>query len=129
MEYTFLKEEIESILLFATAPVYLIILSILQSKNLKLLDRLKNKKLVEDQKRTVLANLTRLKWRTLFYLLPGLILHQIGYLVFVDSIRGGYFISMVIMYLIYAGIAFVNFYLRGAGVLKDIGKFNGLPGN
>jgi hypothetical protein len=33
------------------------------------------------------------------------------------------------MYVIYVLIALINFYLKGAGILKDIGDFNGLPGN
>ena len=63
-------------------------------------------------------------------MLIGIVIHLILYLIFTSpSIRPGYFISIFIMYVIYVLIALINFYLKGAGILKDIGNFNGLPGN
>lgn len=130
MEYTFLKEEIESLLLFATVPVYLIILSFLQSKNLKIIDQLKNKKLKKEQKLEILSNRKKLKLKIPFFILIGMMAHVFAYLIFSGSFfRYGYFISITIMYLIYLGIGYGNFYLKGAGVLNDIGPSGWLPGN
>lgn len=130
MTFTFLQEEIESILLFATAPVYLVIVGMLQSKNLKILDKLKDKKTSKGEKTVLLKRLKKMKRVTPLLMLIGIIIHLILYLIFTSpSIRPGYFISIFIMYVIYVLIALINFYLKGAGILKDIGNFNGLPGN
>ena len=59
MTFTFLQEEIESILLFATAPVYLVIVGMLQSKNLKILDKLKDKKTSKGEKTILLKRLKK----------------------------------------------------------------------
>jgi len=130
MTFTFLQEEIESILLFATAPVYLVIVGMLQSKNLKILDKLKDKKTSKGEKTVLLKRLKKMKRVTPLLMLIGIVIHLILYLIFTSpSIRPGYFISIFIMYVIYVLIALINFYLKGAGILKDIGNFNGLPGN
>ncbi|MDD2982429.1 MAG: hypothetical protein PHQ74_03490 [Crocinitomicaceae bacterium] len=130
MTYLFLKEELESFLLFATAPVYLVIVGKLQTENLKILAVLKNKKTTKQQKITLLKRLKKLKRITPLLMLIGLLTHVILYLIFRhESIRYGYFISMLIMYVIYVAIALINFMLRGAGILKHVGNFNGLPGN
>jgi len=130
MTFTFLQEEIESILLFATAPVYLVIVGMLQSKNLKILDKLKDKKTSKGEKTILLKRLKKMKRVTPLLMLIGIVIHLILYLIFTSpSIRPGYFISIFIMYVIYVLIALINFYLKGAGILKDIGNFNGLPGN
>jgi len=130
MTFTFLQEEIESILLFATAPVYLVIVGMLQSKNLKILDKLKHKKTSKGEKTVLLKRLKKMKRVTPLLMLIGIVIHLILYLIFTSpSIRPGYFISIFIMYVIYVLIALINFYLKGAGILKDIGNFNGLPGN
>ena len=130
MTFTFLQEEIESILLFATAPVYVGIIGLLQSKNLKILKKLKQKGTSEIEKLTLVKSLRKLKFLTPVLMLIGIILHIVPYLIFSSpSIRPGYFVSIFIMYVIYVLIAWINFYLKGAGILKDIGDFNGLPGN
>lgn len=130
MTYIFLKEEFESFLLFATAIVYLIIVGKLQSRNLKILEILKNKKTSKEEQSLLLKRLKKLKRITPLLMLIGLATHLILYLIFRhDAIRYGYFISMTIMYVIYVLIALINFMLRGAGILKHIGNFNGLPGN
>ena len=130
MSFTFLHEELESILLFVTAPIYLTIVGVLQSKNLKILVELKRKKTSDDDKSLLLDKLKRLKRRTPLFMLLGVIVHVVLYLIFShNELRPGYFISMSVMYIIYVAIAWVNFYLKGAGILKDIGGFNGLPGN
>ena len=130
MTYIFLKEEFESFLLFATAIVYLIIVGKLQSRNLKILEILKNKKTSKEEQSFLLKRLKKLKRITPLLMLFGLLTHLILYLIFRhDAIRYGYFISITIMYVIYVLIALINFMLRGAGILKHIGNFNGLPGN
>ena len=130
MVFTFLQEEFESILLFVTAPIYLTIVGVLQSKNLKIIVKLKCKKTSDDDKSLLLDKLKRLKRRTPLFMLLGAIVHVGLYLIFShNEIRPLYFISISIMFIIYVVIAWINFYLKGAGILKDIGNFNGLPGN
>jgi len=130
MTFTFLQELIETILLFATAPIYFTIVGILQSKNLKLLKALRNKEIEAQAKNDLLRKLKKLKLRTPVFMLIGVSIHALAYLIFgMDEFRYGYFISIAIMYFIYTLIALINFYLKGAGILKDIGDFNGLPGN
>lgn len=130
MTFTFLQEEFESLLLFATAPVYFIIIGILQSKNLKILKELKRKSTGDTVKSKLTKDLRKLKRLIPVFMLIGITIHLAAYICFVnDEFRSGYFISMIIIYVIYVLIARVNFYLKGAGVLKDIGGFNGLPGN
>ena len=130
MTYIFLKEEIESFLLFATAPVYLVIVGKLQNRNLKILEVLKNKKTTKQEKIVNIQLLKKLKRITPILMLIGILTHLILYLIFnYSAIRYGYFISMTIMYVIYVLIALINFMLRGAGILKYVGDFNGLPGN
>jgi len=130
MTFTFLQYEIESILLFVTAPVYITIVGILQSKNLKALNVLKRKDKNDSEKAIVIGRLKRLKHLTPIIMLIGLSFHFLTYMIFsTGQIRYGYFISMTIMYLIYVLFALINFFLKGAGILKDIGNFNGLPGN
>ena len=130
MTFTFLQEEIESILLFATAPVYLIIVGMLQSRNLKVLKEGKRKGLSDLEKSQLRKRLRKLKLLTPFLMLIGIAVHIIAYLLFAyEDIRLGYFVSICIMYVLYVLIAWINFYLKGAGILKDIGDFNGLPGN
>lgn len=130
MTFTFLKEEIETILLFATAPIYLAIVGILQSKNLKILKKIKRKQIDVQAKRELLRNLKNLKFMTPVFMLIGLTAHVIAYLIFgMEELRHNYFISISIMYVLYTLIALINFWLKGAGILKDIGDFNGLPGN
>lgn len=130
MSFTFLKEEIETITLFASAPVYFTIVGILQSKNLKFLEKLKNKKDTIEEKKFLLKRLKKMKFLTPVYMLIGAFFHILIYLFFgMIDFRYGYLISIGIMYFIYTLIALINFYLKGAGILKDIGNFNGLPGN
>lgn len=130
MTYTFLQEDLESILLFVTAPIYLTIIGILQSKNLKVLGTLKNKKIENKEKKKLLKKLQKLKFLTPILMLSGITIHALLYVIFNDEVfRSGYLISMGIMYVIYTVIALINFWLKGAGILKDIGDFNGLPGN
>jgi hypothetical protein len=130
MTFTFLQKEIETILLFATAPIYLTIVGILQSKNLKILEKVKRKETDAPAKRELLKKLRKLKFMTPVVMLIGLIIHILAYLLFgTEEIRNGYFISIYIMYVIYSIIGLINFWLKGAGILKDIGDFNGLPGN
>ena len=130
MTFTFLQEEIESLLLFVTAPVYITIISLLQSKNLKALEILKRKDKIVSEKTITISKLRRLRRLTPLLMLIGLTIHILIYLILSsEQIRPGYFISMSIMYVIYVLFALINFYLKGAGILKDIGNFNGLPGN
>ena len=129
MTYTLLEENIEAHIMFATAPIYVAILVWLQSKNLKVLEKLKSKRTNEKEKKTQLQKLKRLKRQTPFLMLIGLSVHLITYVSCIDTpARSGYYISIAIMYVIYTLISYLNFYLKGAGVLKDIGDFNGLPG-
>lgn len=130
MSLTFLQSPIESILLFATAPVYLTIIGILQSKNLKTLKQLNHKKRIVNEKIILVKKLRKLNRLTPLLLLMGFGVHTTAYLILnSNAVRSGYFISMSIMYFIYLSIAWINFYLKGTGILKDIGDFNGLPGN
>ncbi|MFT6981305.1 MAG: hypothetical protein ACJAUD_000068 [Crocinitomicaceae bacterium] len=130
MTFTFLQEEIESILLFATAPVYITIIALLQSKNLKILDQLRSEKTNQIEQKALIKRLRKLKFLTPLFMLIGISVHIMAYLFFASlSIRSGYFVSICMMYVIYVLIAWINFYLKGAGILKDIGNFNGLPGN
>jgi K+-sensing histidine kinase KdpD len=130
MTFTFLQEELESILIFVTAPIYLTIVSLLQSKNLKILNSLKRKKKTDLENNELKKKLIKLKYLTPVFMLIGLAVHITLYLIFSsENIRLAYFISISIMYIIYVLIAIINFYLKGAGVLKDVGNFNGLPGN
>lgn len=130
MTYIFLEEELESILLFVTAPIYFTIVGFIQSKNLKILGQLKSKKLTKLEKESFLKDFKKLKFSIPFLMLIGFTIHISSYILFSSSsIRLGYFISIGIMYLIYVFIALINYYLRGAGILKNIGRFNGLPGN
>lgn len=130
MEYVFLHEEIESILLFATAPIYLTIVGILQSKNLKTLALLKNKKISKDSVMLLSKKLKRLKYVTPLLMLIGLVVHLILYFLFrMEHFRYGYLISICIMYTIYTLIALINFWIKGSGILKNIKPFQGLPGN
>lgn len=130
MIFTFLEEGIESLLLFATAPIYITILTVLQSKNLTTLNKLKNRKIEKSEKIKLLKRHQRLKYLTPIIMLIGLFMHIIVYLIFSDDVfRYGYFLSIAIMYTIYTLIAIINFWIKGAGILKDIGDFNGLPGN
>ena len=130
MAFTFLQEEIESLLLFVTAPIYLTIIGILQSRNLKALKIITQKRKSDSEKSAALQKIKKLKHLTPVLMLIGLSFHFLIYIIFsFDQIRNGYFISMIIMYLIYVLFALINFFLKGAGVLKDIGNFNGLPGN
>ena len=129
MAFTFLQEEIESILLFATAPAYLAILIILQSRNLKLLEKLKQKGTSDLEKIDSIRRLKKLKFLTPALMLLGFLLHLILYLsICSQEIRPDYFISISIMYVVYVIVAWINFYLKGAGILKDVGDYNGLPG-
>lgn len=130
MAFTFLKETIETILLFATAPVYFTIVGILQSKNLKILEKIKRKQIDAQVKRELLKKLKNLKFMTPVFMMIGFTVHVLAYLLFgMEELRYAYFISISIMYVIYTLIALINFWLKGAGILKDIGDFNGLPGN
>lgn len=130
MTFTFLQEEIESLLLFVTAPIYLTIIGLLQSRNLKALKIITQKRKSDSEKSVALKKIKRLKRLTPLLMLIGLSFHILIYIIFSsDQIRNGYFISMIIMYLIYVLFALINFFLKGAGILKDIGNFNGLPGN
>jgi len=98
-------------------------------QNLNILDKLKSKRTTDREKKTQLQKLKRLKRQTPFLMLIGLSVHLIIYLSYIDTpVRSGYYISIAIMYVIYTLIAYLNFYLKGAGVLKDVGDFNGLPG-
>lgn len=128
MQYTFLEDTTEAYILFATAPIYVAILAWLQSKNLKVLEILKSKRTTEKEKKAEFQKLKRLKRQTPFLMLIGFVIHLLTYVTYIDtSVRPGYFISIVIMYIIFTLIAYLNFYMKGAGVLKDIGDFNGLP--
>ena len=130
MTFTFLQEEIETILLFATAPIYLTIVGILQSRNLKILEKVKRKDTDAPAKRELLKKWRKLKFMTPVVMLIGLTIHILAYFLFgMEEIRYGYFISICIMFVIYSLISLINFWLKGAGILKDIGDFNGLPGN
>lgn len=130
MVFIFLKETIETILLFATAPVYFTIVGILQSKNLKILEKIKRKQIDAQAKRELLKKLKNLKFMTPVFMMIGFTVHVLAYLLFgMEELRYAYFISISIMYVIYTLIALINFWLKGAGILKDIGDFNGLPGN
>ena len=130
MTFTFLQYAIESILLFATAPIYVVIIGMLQSKNLSILEKVRSKKMDPETKREALKKLKKLKFLTPLYLLIGFIIHVIAYLIFgIEEFRYGYLISIGIVYVFFTLIALINFWLKGAGILKDIGDFNGLPGN
>ena len=129
MEYTLLEEDIETYILFGIAPVYFIILSVIQSKYLKNLKKIENKHVKSDVKRIALERIKRLKRIAPAYLLIGAALHSIAYLIFAGSVfRYGYFISIGIFYLIFAAIMYINFLLKGSSILKDTGDFSGLPG-
>lgn len=130
MTFTFLKEEIETILLFATAPIYLTMVGVLQSKNLKIVAEMKRKEIDALAKKRLMKKWKKLKFMAPIVLLIGFAIHILTYLLFrMDEIRYGYFVSIGIMHIIYSLITLINFWLKGAGILKDIGNFNGLPGN
>lgn len=61
MSFTFLHSPIESILLFATAPVYFTLIAILQSKNLKILKELSRKKRIKNESIIGVKKLKQLK--------------------------------------------------------------------
>ena len=83
-----------------------------------------------ETKREALKKLKKLKFLSPFYLLIGFIIHVIAYLIFgIEEFRYGYLISIGIVYVFFTLIALINFWLKGAGILKNIGDFNGLPGN
>ena len=130
MAFNILEEDIETFVLFAIAPVYFVILSVIQNKHLKNLKKIENKYIKKEVKKSSLNTIRRLKKRTPLYLLIGAAVHLIGYLIFVGpDFRYGYFISIVFFYAIFWLIMYINFILKGASILKDTGDFGGLPGN
>lgn len=129
MAYTILEEDIETYVLFGIAPVYFVLLSVIQSKYLKHLKKIENKYIKPEVKKNSVVLIKRLKRITPFYLLIGAMVHSIAYLIFAGSVfRYGYFISIVFFYLIFVAIMYINFLLKGSSILKDTGDFGGLPG-
>ena len=129
MPYTILEEDIETYILFGIAPVYLIVLSIIQNRHLKSLKKIENKYIKPEVKKNALALIKKLKKTTPLYLLIGAAVHSITYLIFAGSaFRYGYFISIGFFYLMFAAIMYVNFIIKGSSILKDTGDFGGLPG-
>ena len=128
-QFTFLDIELESYVLFTVIPIYLILVGVLQSKNLKILSDIKRINTSSSEKTDLLKQLKKLKFRTSFIMLAGIFIHIAIYLVFTEEIRHEYFLSIFIVYTFFVFFALANFHLKGASVLKDIGSFNGLPGN
>jgi hypothetical protein len=85
MQFTFLEDNTEAYILFATAPVYVAILVWLQSKNLKIIEKLKNKRTNEKEKLAQFRLLKRLKRQTPFLILIGLSVHLIIYVSYIDT--------------------------------------------
>ena len=129
MEYSLLEEDIETFILFSIAPVYIIVLSVIQNKYLKSLKKIENKYVKSDAKKNAIALIKKLKKMTPLYLLIGAAVHLIVYLIFAGSVfRYGYFVSIGFFYLIFLTFMYVNYLLKGASILKDTGDFGGLPG-
>ena len=129
MEYTILEEDIETYILFGIAPIYFIVLSVIQNKHLKSLKKIENKYIKPEVKKNALVLIRRLKRMTPLYLLIGAVVHSMAYLIFAGSVfRYGYFISIGFFYLIFIAIMYINFLLKGSSILKDTGDFGGLPG-
>ena len=105
MAYTILEEDIETYILFGIAPVYFIVLSIIQNRYLKSLKKIENKYLKQDVKKNALARIKKLKRTTPLYLLTGAVVHSIAYIILAGSdFRYGYFISIGFFYLIFTAI-------------------------
>lgn len=129
MEYALLKEDIETYILFGIAPAYFILLSIIQSRYLTYLKQVENKLNKKEFRETALHKIKKLKKKAPFILCIGAVIHTVSYLIFAFSaIRAGYFISIGLFYILFLTIAYVNFKLKGASILKDTGDFGGLPG-
>ena len=83
----------------------------------------------KEQIELLLLEISKLKRKGLLFLIPGTFLHLIVYLLLCgDLFRWGYLLTIAFTYLFYAIIMFINFYLKGSGILKDTGPFGGLPG-
>ncbi|OIQ36226.1 MAG: hypothetical protein BM555_03040 [Crocinitomix sp. MedPE-SWsnd] len=128
MTWTFLENEMESLALVIAAAVYITFVAIIQSKYLKQLNFI-NKKATQTKLNDVKTEISSLRKRTPLYLLIGLATHVLSIIILdFEAFRWGYLISILIIYLIFTVVIFTNFWLKGAGILKDIGDFNGLPG-
>lgn len=123
-----LEEDIETYVLFGIAPIYFIILSFLQAHYLKHLKCIEHRYTKASAKARSYTRIKRLKRTTPLYLLIGGILHTLAYLFFTEEIRNGYFLSIFIFYCIFAAVMYINFWLKGASILKDTVDFGGLPG-
>jgi hypothetical protein len=128
MTWTFLENEMESLALVIAAAVYITFVAIIQSKYLKQLNFI-NKKATQTKLNDAKTEISSLRKRTPLYLLIGLATHVLSIIILdFEAFRWGYLISILIIYLIFTVVIFTNFWLKGAGILKDIGDFNGLPG-
>jgi len=128
MTWTFLENEMESLALVIAAAVYITFVAIIQSKYLKQLNLI-NKKATQTKLKSAKNEISILRKKAPLYLLIGLATHIASFVILdFDNLRWGYLISILIIYIIFTVVIFTNFWLKGAGILKDIGDFNGLPG-
>lgn len=129
MSFSLLQEDIETYVLFAAVPVYLTLIGILQSKHIKQLKKIQHPYIKKEVKQQSIERIKRLRCITPLYILTGLIVHVIIYLIFAGSVfRYGYLLSIVIFYLLFVAIMYGNFLLKGASIFKGTGDYGGLPG-
>ena len=125
--YSFLEDEMESLSLVVAVAFYITILILLQSRHLKYL-KLLSKKVGSEEFNDAKMGLQTLKKRTPLLLLIGCVVQILAiFTLNTSEVRMDYFFSIGIIYVLFNSLAFVNYWLKGAGILKDIGDFNGLP--
>lgn len=124
------SEAIKGLLHVCAIIVYLVFVSRYQAKNLRTLNALKSKQTTKEEKQAIVKQLKKLMYRSPLYLLIVAFIHTLFYLLFEwNQLSLGYFLSILLSYAIFTSATLINFWLKGAGILKDIGDFNGLPGN
>lgn len=127
MSYTFLSTEVETIVLFITAIVYITIVSLIQSTFIRKLKSV-NRKSPKEKIKRIKSSINRLRFLSVVYCLIGFTFHVILYLIFESPYRSGYFLSMFFVYVGSCLIVQGNFLLRGESIFKGTGDFGGLPG-
>lgn len=122
-----LLEDYDTYALFISTLPYVLLASYCQNKHLNYLARLGRKSVKPTEVR---AQLKSLKKRTPFILSIGIIAHILIYWAFAQSeFRLGYMLTVFLTYLLYVMVMLINFWLKGASVLKDTGESGSLPGN
>ena len=85
--------------------------------------------ILEGRHQQSIERIKRLRCITPLYILTGLIVHVIIYLIFSGFVfRYGYLLSMGIFYMLFVAIMYGNFLLKGASIFKGTGDYGGLPG-